>query len=97
MTESEVRQALAELLRRIPGENEGPIPEASLCDGTRLDREQAEPVGQMLITLLDAFGVLAVKDHRVKAAHGSSSLFLASLAEYIETGTSVWATGTGRE
>ncbi|MBE1583947.1 hypothetical protein ACFPOI_34455 [Nonomuraea angiospora] len=89
MTEPEVRQAVAELLRRLPGENEGPVLEASLCEGMGLDREQAEFVGQMLITLLNAFGVLAVEDHRVKAAHISSSLFLSSLAEHVETGTAV--------
>ncbi|MEV0583998.1 NUDIX hydrolase [Nonomuraea sp. NPDC050310] len=85
---------MAELLRRLPPPGEGPLPMASICDGMGLAPEQAETVGHVLATLLHAFGVLAVKDHQVKANHLTSSLFLRSLAEYVDTGEPIlgnWA------
>ncbi|MFC5818141.1 NUDIX domain-containing protein [Nonomuraea harbinensis] len=94
MTEPEARRIAAELLRKLPLPGEAALPAASICDGMGLDPEQAETVGQVLITLLNAFGVLAVKDCQVRADHVTSSLFLRSLAEYVDTGTPIlgnWA------
>jgi hypothetical protein len=85
----EVRAAAVDFLRAVPAVA-NPTALSRICQDADLPEEEAPAFARAMVALLDAFGAVSISetnenDPTVSASSRSAELFLASLAEFIDS------------